>query len=533
MFVLRCCTATATAADRLEPYGEAIAIIDFARAEAAKRARHLQHPQLCLDAIQMGVARGGMAGLKKEGEAFAAAAALDTHKALVHIFFATRSTKKVSGVTDAGLKPRKIKRVAVLGGGLMGSGIATALLLANVDVVLKEVNQQFLDGGMSRIRSNLASRVKKGRMSQQAADAAMAKVKGVLDYSDFGNVDMVIEAVIEDIGLKQRIFADLESACPPHAILATNTSTIDIDLVGAKLKPATRERLLGAHFFSPAHVMPLLEIVRTKNTNKQVLLDTLELSTVIKKTPVVVGNCTGFAVNRVFFPYTMAACLLMDCGVNPYQVDAAIAGGFGMPMGPFRLSDLVGADIGLHVGKNFVDSFPERVYVSQIFPLLVEAKRLGEKSGSGFYKFDAKRRASPDPSVEQFIRQSVGKAGLLEKVFGGKPPKLTQQEMIEFLFFPVVNEGCRVVDEGIVDKAADLDVATVMAMGFPPYRGGLIFWADLVGAKNIVAKLNKLADQFRSAGLAGFFEPCEYLKAAAASGRRLSDGKAGNAYSKL
>jgi len=283
---------------------------------------------------------------------------------------------------------------------------------------------------------------------------------------------------------------------------------------------------VGAHFFSPAHIMPLLEIVRTRFTSPQVLLDTLQLSSVIKKTPVVVGNCTGFAVNRVFFPYTMAACLLMDCGVNPFQVDQAIAGGFGMPMGPFRLSDLVGSDIGLHVGKNFVESFPERVYVSQIFPLLVEAKRLGEKSGAGFYKFDARRRASPDPAVESFIKSSVQSAGLLDKVFGGKPPKLSTQDIIEFLFFPVVNEGCRVVAEGIVDKAADLDVATVMAMGFPPYRGGLIFWADLVGAPKIVAKLDQLAAQFKGAGLSGFFEPCDYLRQAAASGRKLSAGPA-------
>eukprot|EP00775_Hariotina_reticulata_P003942 gene3942-4196_t len=508
--------------DKLEPYGEAVAILEFARAEAGKRARHLQHPQLCLDAIQAGVQQGGAVGLKKEGEAFAAAAALDTHKALVHIFFATRSTKKVKGVTDAGLKPHKMGCVAVLGGGLMGSGIATALVLAGVKVQLKEVNQQFLDSGLSRIKANLASRVKKGKMSQAAADAAMALVAGTLDYNSFGQVDMVIEAVIEDIGLKQRIFADLEAACPSHTILATNTSTIDIELVGAKLKPATRERVVGAHFFSPAHVMPLLEIVRTRYTSKQVLLDTLELSTQIKKTPVVVGNCTGFAVNRVFFPYTMAACILLDSGINPYSVDRAIAGGFGMPMGPFRLSDL-----------NFIESFPERVYISHIFPLLVEAKRLGEKTGSGFYKFDPRRRASPDPAVEPFIKQSIAKAGVLDKVFGGKPPKLSPEEMIEFLFFPVVNEGCRVVAEGIVDKAADLDVATVMAMGFPPYRGGLIFWADLVGAKRIVMRLNQLADQFRAAGLAGFFEPCAYLKAAAASGRKLSAGPEAESQSKL
>ncbi|GBF93062.1 hypothetical protein Rsub_05673 [Raphidocelis subcapitata] len=441
-----------TRGDKLEPLGEALAVVEFARAQAAKRARHLKHPQLCLDAIQAGITDGGAAGLKKarglfallggmgEGECFAAAAALDTHKALVHIFFAQRSTKKVRGVTDAGLKPRPMRVVAVLGGGLMGSGIATALALAGVDVILKEVNQQFLDGGMGRVKANLASRVKKGKMAQAAADATLARVKGSLDYASFGSCDMVIEAVIEDIPLKQRIFADLEAACRPDAILATNTSTIDIDLVGAKTR--AQDRIVGAHFFSPAHIMPLLEIVRTKSTSKQVVLDTLALAGAIKKTPVVVGNCTGFAVNRV---------------------DAVIAGEFGMPMGPFRLNDLVGSDIGLHVGRNFVESFSERVYVSHLIPSLNDAKRLGEKTGAGFYK-------------------------------------------------------------GIVEKPADLDVASVMAMGFPPFRGGLIFWADLVGAPRIVAALDALSDKFAPAGAGGFFKPCDYLRSAAAAGRKLSAG---------
>lgn len=204
----------------------------------------------------------------QEGESFAKAASLDTHKALVHIFFAQRATKKVKGVSDAGLKPRPIRKVAVLGGGLMGSGIATALILSGIDVVLKEVNQQFLESGMLRIKGNLASRVKKGKMAQDAADAAMARVKGALDYRSFADVDMVIEAVIEDVALKQKIFADLEASCPPNCILSTNTSTIDIDLVGAKTR--SQDRIVGAHFFSPAHVMPLLEIVRTKQTSKQV-----------------------------------------------------------------------------------------------------------------------------------------------------------------------------------------------------------------------------------------------------------------------
>ncbi|GLI69386.1 hypothetical protein VaNZ11_013987, partial [Volvox africanus] len=514
-----------TRTDKLPPLGEALAILDMARAEANKRARGLRHPQLCLNAIQAGIENGGSAGLVAEGSAFGEAASLDTHKALVHIFFAQRSTKKVKGVTDVpGLKPRQMKCVAVLGGGLMGSGIATALVLAGVDVILKEVNQNFLDGGLGRIKANLQSRVKKGAMSADAAAAALARVKGALDYNDFRRADMVIEAVIEDIGLKQRIFADLEKVCRPDAILSTNTSTIDIDLVGAKMEDdgaKSAGRLLGAHFFSPAHVMPLLEIVRTSRTSPQALLDTLALSGRIKKTPVVVGNCTGFAVNRVFFPYTMSAVLLADLGLDPYRIDAVVAGKFGMPMGPFRLNDLVGSDIGLHVGANFVTSFSERVYVSRLIPLLNEAKRLGEKTGKGFYKFDSKtRKASPDPELAPLLAESRKDAGLIKE--GAKPPALSDADILDFIFFPVVNEGCRVVAEGIVDKPADLDVASVMAMGFPAVRGGLIFWADLVGAQRIVARLRQFAALVPKH--AGFFAPCDYLVKSAESGRKLSAG---------
>ncbi len=511
--------------DRVEGLAEALATLAFVRAQAAKRAPGLRHPLLCLDAIQHGIEHGGAAGLLKEGECFAAAAALDTHRALVHIFFAQRATKRVRGVTDAGLSPRPIRRVAVLGGGLMGSGIATACVLAGVEVLLKEVSQQFLDAGLGRVRANLASRVKKGRMPEAAAAAALARLAGALDYSRFKEVDMVIEAVIEDVGLKQRIFADLAAACGPDCILSSNTSTIDISLIYAKV-PAAAPRVLGAHFFSPAHVMPLLEIVRTDKTAPQVVLDTLAFAAAIKKTPVVVGNCTGFAVNRVFFPYTQAACLLADLGAPPAAVDAAIAA-FGMPMGPFRLSDLVGADVGLHVGANIIGSFPKRSYPARVIKLLVDAKRLGEKTGAGFYKYDARRRPAPDPDFAPILEASRREAGLGRAAFDVKT--LSPQDVAEFILFPVVNEGCRVIDEGIVEKPADLDVATVMAMGFPAPRGGLIFWADLVGAERIRARLAGWAAQFEPVGLGGFFKPCAYLERAAAEGRKLGEGRRGAA----
>mmetsp|Transcript_37001 Transcript_37001/g.104454 ORF Transcript_37001/g.104454 Transcript_37001/m.104454 type:complete len:726 (-) Transcript_37001:225-2402(-) len=505
--------------DRLESAVEAKQVIAFSRSQSRKKSPHLQHPLFCLDAVEAGILQGAATGLQKEKEAFARSAALDTHKALVHIFFAQRNTKKVRGVTDQGLKPRPIKCIAVLGGGLMGSGIATAAALSGMRVLLKEINEKFLADGMGRVKSNLMSAVKRGRMKEAMAEQIMGLVKGVLDYKDFKQADMVIEAVLEDVGLKQRIFADLEAACRPDCILASNTSTIDISLIGQKTRAT--DRIVGAHFFSPAHIMPLLEIVRTERTSAQVVLDTLQFGSAIRKTPVVVGNCTGFAVNRCFFPYTMAALMLLDMGLDPYKVDQVIKGEFGMPMGPFALSDLVGADIGLHVGSNFIESFPERVYKSGLFPAMNDTKRLGQKTGAGFYKYDEKRRPSPDPEgIMPLINKARRDAALLPP--GAKSPQLSPKEIVEFIFFPVINEGCRIVAEGIVDKPADLDVSIVFGMGFPAYRGGPIKYADLVGAAHIVRHLEFWASKLPAH--AGFFKPCAYLKDCAASGTPLSKG---------
>ncbi len=436
----------------------------------------------------------------------------DASKGLVHMFFATRNTASVPGVTDRGLKPRRIKAVGVIGGGLMGAGIAAACVLNGIAVVLKEVNQQFLDGGLARVRANVESVAKKRKMAPDAVAAILGRVRGALDYADFGSLDMVIEAVIEDLPLKQRIFADLERVCNKDCILSTNTSTIDITKVAANV--GCPERVLGAHFFSPAHVMQLFEIVRTPATSAQAIVDTLGFSKQIKKMPVVVGNCTGFAVNRVFFPYTMAACLLVDLGLDPYRIDAVIARQFGMPMGPFRLSDLVGADVGAHVGANIVETWPERVYQATLIPSLVAAKRLGEKTGAGFYKFDDRRKAAPDPEgIAPFLAASRAKCSL------PRPGAMSDADIVEFIFFPVVNEAARVIAEGIVAKPGDLDVASVLGMGFPPFRGGVVKWADTVGAPRIAARLAEWARAYGP-----FFAPCDFLAHAAKEGRKLGAG---------
>ncbi|KAK9059161.1 hypothetical protein SSX86_021780 [Deinandra increscens subsp. villosa] len=497
--------------DKIEPLGDAREILNFARAQARRQAPNLQHPQVCIDVIEAGIVSGPRAGLMKEYEAFQVLLKSDTSKSLIHVFFSQRGTTKVPGVTDLGLKPRQIKKVAILGGGLMGSGIATALILNGYQVILKEVNQKFLDAGLDRVKANLKSSVKKGKLTQEKFEKTISSLKGALGYESFKDVDMVIEAVIENVSLKQQIFSDLEKYCSPNCILASNTSTIDLNLIGEKTK--SHDRIIGAHFFSPAHVMPLLEIVRTSKTSPQTVVDLLDVGKKIRKTPVVVGNCTGFAVNRMFFPYTQAALLLVERGADIYKIDRAITK-FGMPMGPFRLCDLVGFGVAVATGSQFVLNFPERTYKSMLIPLMQEDKRAGEMTRKGFYVYNDKRKASPDPEIKKYIDKAREISGIS---VDPKLGKLSDKDIIEMVFFPVVNEACRVYAEGIAVKAADLDIAGVMGMGFPPYRGGIMFWGDLIGSKYIHGKLSEWSKMY-----GGFFEPCDYLAQRAALGAPLS-----------
>ncbi|MQM16741.1 hypothetical protein Taro_049700 [Colocasia esculenta] len=497
--------------DKIESLGEAREILKFARVQAQKQAANLQHPLVCIDVIEEGIVSGPRAGLWKEAESFQKLISSDTCKSLINVFFAQRATSKVPGITDLGLKPRRITKVAILGGGLMGSGIATSLILSHIPVILKEVDDHFLQAGIGRIRGNLQSRVKKGKMTEEKFEKALSLLTGVLDYACFKDIDLVIEAVIENVPLKQQIFADLEKYCPPHCILASNTSTIDLTVIGEKTK--SQDRIVGAHFFSPAHVMPLLEIVRTQRTSPQVVVDLLDVGKKIRKTPIVVGNCTGFAVNRMFFPYSQSALLFADHGLDIYQIDRTITK-FGMPMGPFRMIDLVGFGVGIGSGMQYLQNFPERCYKSMLLPIMLEDKRAGEASRKGFYIYDDKKKARPDPEVNKYIEKSRNLAGVTPDP---KLMKLPDKDIVEMMFFPVVNEACRVLDEGIAVKASDLDIASIMGMGFPPYRGGVMFWADSVGAKYICSRLQEWCNKYGD-----FFKPSPYLVERAAKGIPLS-----------
>lgn len=486
--------------DRLEPLAEARMILNLARSQAREQTPNLTHPLVCIDVIEEGIVAGPRSGLWKEAEALLQLRQSDTCKALVHFFFAQRATLKIPDVTDMVLSPRKISKVAILGGGLMGSGIATAFLLGNYHVILKEVDHNLLSAGIGRVKANLQSHAKKGKITKDKLETVLSLLKGVLDYDSFKDVDLVIEAVLEDVSLKQQVFADLEKYCPQHCIFASNTSSINLDRIGEKTK--SQNRILGAHFFSPAQFMPLLEIIRTERTSLQVIVDLLDVSKKIKKTAVVIGNCTGFAVNRMFFPFSQAATLLVERGADIYQIDQAITS-FGMPMGPFRLADLVGFRVAIASVSRYIEKFPERVYKSYLIPFMLEDKREGQSTRKGFYLYDEKRKASPDPEMVKFVEKARRTS---QVTVDHKLSRLSAAEIVEMLFFPVVNEACRILAEGVAIRASDLDIASVLGRGFPAYRGGIIFWANFVGSRYICSRLEDWSKVYGK-----FFEPCPYL----------------------
>ncbi|CAM8923465.1 unnamed protein product [Rhodiola kirilowii] len=497
--------------DKKIPLSEAREIIKGAREHARQSARNMPQHQACLDAIEDGIIHGGYSGVLREEKIFSELVLSDTAKGLVHAFFAQRAISKVPSVTDIGLKPRHVKKVAVIGGGLMGSGIATALILGGINVVLKEVNSEYLQKGLKMIGANVAGLVTRKKLSQDKAEKALSLLKGVLDYAEFNYVDMVIEAVIENVQLKQEIFSELEMVCGLHCILATNTSAIDLNVVGEKTR--SQDRIVGAHFFSPAHVMQLLEIVRTDKTSAQVILDLMAVGKVIKKAPVVVRNCTGFAVNRTFFPYTQGAHLLANLGVDIFRVDRVISN-FGLPVGPFQLQDLAGYGVALAVSKEYAAAFPDRTFNSPLVDLMIKSGRNGKYNGKGFYTYEKGSKPTPDPSVLPIIVESRRLTNIL---IGEKPVSISDQEILEMVLFPVVNEACRVLAEGIVVRASDLDLASVLGMSFPSYRGGIIFWADLVGPKHIYTSLKSWCEAYGN-----FYKPSSFLEERAVKGIPLS-----------
>jgi 3-hydroxyacyl-CoA dehydrogenase len=404
--------------------------------------------------------------------------------------------------------PRPIARVAIVGAGTMGGGIATACANAGLEVTVKDSTQAALDAGFATIRRNYDATVKRGRLTAEAAGERMARITPELSYDGVATADLVIEAVFENLELKTHIFRELDAVAKPGAVLASNTSTLDIDLLAAAT--SRPQDVVGLHFFSPAHIMRLLEVVRGPRTATEVLATALAVAKRIGKVPVVVGNCRGFVGNRMMFPYMYEAQFLVEEGATPEQVDRALTD-FGMAMGIFAVDDMAGIDVAWRVRQelgHFQDPNQRRPLVAD---RLCELGRFGQKTGRGWYRYDAQRKATPDPEVVDLIRSTARGAAIPQRTFDDR-------EIVERCLYALINEGARIVADGSTQRASDIDVIYANGYGFPSWRGGPMFHADRVGLAAIHARIQELARDYGER-----WTPAPLLTELAESGKTFRD----------
>ncbi len=479
--------------------------VQFVRNMVGGMSKNLPAPLKCVDAVAASLKGRFDDGMKVERELFIGLVSTPESRALRHAFFAERATSKIPDV-PADTPMRSIAKVAVIGAGTMGGGIAMNFLNAGIPVTVLEMKQDALDKGFGVVRKNYEAQVKKGKLAQDKLDARMAMLSGTLDYADLRDADLVIEAVFEDIGVKETVFKTLDEVMKPGAILASNTSTLDLNRIAAFTKRP--QDVIGMHFFSPANVMKLLEVVRGEKTAKDVLATVMQLGKKIRKTCVVSGVCDGFIGNRMIEQYSRQAGFLLDEGATPAQVDRAMEK-FGMAMGPFRMGDLAGNDIGWYIRKRRAQEYPDLRY-SKTADLLCERGRYGQKTGAGWYDYKpGKRDAIPSAVVDEMIethRQSLGIA----------PRKIGDDEIVQRLVYALVNEGAKIVDEGIALRASDIDMVYLTGYGFPVHRGGPMNYADEVGLFNVVTTMRRFAANPHDD--AGFWQPAPLLAKLAAEG---------------
>ena len=462
-----------------DPQGEAF--LQFARNTVGAMAKQFPAPMRCLEAVAASLKPFDQ-GVAAEREGFLFLMASSESKALRHVFTGERAAAKIPGL-PADTPLRDIKKVGVIGAGTMGGGITMNFLNAGIPVVLLEMKQEALDKGLGIIRRNYENTMKKGKLKPEQVEQRMALVTGTLSYDAFADVDLVIEAVFEEMGVKQTVFETLDKVCKPGAILASNTSYLNVDKIANFTKRP--QDVLGLHFFSPANVMRLLEVVRGAQTAPDVLATAMAIAKKIKKIAVVSGVCDGFIGNRMLARYGAAAQGLLNAGALPQQVDGALQK-YGMAMGPFRMGDLAGLDIGWATRKRKAAEagVPMKATVPD---KLCEVGRFGQKTGSGYYRYEAgKRDPIPDPLTEQLINDYRAANGIT-------PRKVSDEEVIERCIFALVNEGARILEEGIAARASDLDIVYLNGYGFPLHRGGPMLYADMVGLPNVVRSLRRFA----------------------------------------
>ncbi len=441
------------------------------RAANAKRFRGLDAPNTIIDIIEQTAGKPYAEGVQAERMGFMKLIMGQQSAALRHIFFAERKAAKIDGIAED-IQLRDIKRVGVIGAGTMGGGISMNFLSAGVPVTIVEMAQDALDRGTATIRKNYEATAAKGRMTAEQVEKAMGLLKPTLNFDDLAECDLIIEAVYESMDVKKDVFGRLDKIAKPGAILASNTSYLNIDEIAAAT--SRPQDVLGLHFFSPANVMKLLEIVRGAKTADDVLATAMALSKKIKKVAVIAGVCYGFIGNRMLMPRQIEANTMLLEGATPEQIDKVHVA-FGMPMGPFQMADLAGVDIGWHRDPTRIENIRDA---------LAAEGRWGQKKGAGFYDYDEKRTPSNSPRVAELIEEWRGKLGVPSH-------EITEEEIVVRTLYTMVNEGALILAEGMAQRASDIDVVWVYGYGWPPYRGGPMFWADTEGLKKIVEGLEK------------------------------------------
>jgi 3-hydroxyacyl-CoA dehydrogenase len=458
------------------------AAIATARAEAGKKSRGLFSPHKIIDAVEAATTLPFEEGLALERQFFLQCLDSPQRAGLIHAFFAEREVQKAPETRNA--QPRRIERIGVVGGGTMGAGIAVAVLDAGLPVTMIERDDEALARGRSHVEKTYDAQVAKGRLTQEARDAVLARLHGSTRYEDLSAADVVIEAVFEDLNVKQAVFAELDRVCKPGAVLATNTSYLDIDAIAASIsRPAD---VIGLHFFSPANVMKLLEIVVPRLVASEVVATAFELAKRLRKVPVRAGVCDGFIGNRILAVYRQAADYLMEDGASPYEIDAAVRD-FGFAMGPYQVVDLAGGDIGWATRKRRAATRDPRARYVHIADRLCERGWFGRKSGRGFYRYpDGPRSGAPDPEVLALIDEERARAGITPRSF-------SKEDIQRRYLAAMINEGANVVHQRIALRPLDVDVTFLYGYGFPRHRGGPMKYADMVGLPNVLADIRAFA----------------------------------------
>jgi 3-hydroxyacyl-CoA dehydrogenase len=484
------------------------ALFTMARERARKSGRGMTAPLAAIDAVEAAAWRTFDEGCRREAELFDECLYSSQSRALIHAFFGERTVAKIPGLPKD-VRPAEIARAAVIGAGTMGGGIAMTFANAGIPVIVKETAAEALERGMNVIRGNYSKSAAKGWLSPADAEQRLARITPQLTYEGFDQADIIVEAVFENTAVKKQVFAEIAKIAKPGCVLASNTSSLDIDEIASAASHP--DMVIGTHFFSPAHVMRLLEVVRGRETAPRIIATAMALGKKLGKIAVLAGNCPGFIGNRMIGPYLREAQFLVEEGASVEQVNQALYD-FGMAMGPLAMDDLAGLDIGWAIRKEFARFEKPGVRQPRLPDLLCELSRFGQKTGRGWSLYDADRKASPDPELAALAEKTAGEAGIERRI-------ILDEEIVERCIYALVNEGARILEDGIALRAVDIDITYIYGYGFPAWRGGPMFYADTAGLTRVLQRI----DEFEREHGSDLWSPAPLLKRLASEGQSFAE----------